>query len=128
MNPAEIRIIVDKHAEKYRNSCSASLAEMLLKIEGAVSTEYYAEQHRDKEGNVGLRNIKNQSTAGYTFQRLQDIPSSKTLSERIDELLGSGHQVGIYTEVKPVEFHGFVIAGKQDNKYVLLTKQSELGG
>jgi hypothetical protein len=126
MKLSEIEVVVDRHEQKYRNSCSPSLAEMMLKIDGAVSFDYYDEQHRDRDDNVGLANIKDKTIAGKSFRRLQDVRCDKSFSERVDGMLAAERPVGIYLPT-PFGYHGFVIAGKQDGNYILLTKFSEVG-
>jgi hypothetical protein len=126
MNIQQIESIIDGHAQKYQNSCSPSLAEMLLKLSGAVSADYYDEQHRDQNDNVGLSNINNRTLAGQTFRRLQDTPSSNSFHGRINELLTTGKPVGIYLPTQ-LGFHGFVIAGIEHGLYILLSKESERG-
>lgn len=109
MTISEIESIVAQHMQKYTNSCSPSLAEMLLKIRGAVGPNYYAEQDRDKDENVGITKISNMTVAGQTFRHLQGIPSTKSFTERINDLLTGGHPVGIYLPTS-FGFHGFVIS------------------
>ena len=126
MTPDQFKAVVNQHAQRYRDSCSPSLAEMLLKVRGAVAMNYYDEQERDKDQNVGLKHINNQTIAGQTFRRLQDTASSKNFRERIDELLAADKPVGIYLST-PFGFHGFVIAGREQGHYLLLSKFSEEG-
>ncbi len=92
---AQIEAIVDQHVQKYRNSCSPSLAEMLLKIRASVEQDYYVEQDRDQDENVGLTRIGNRTIAGQTFRHLQATPSTKCFTQRINDLLAGGHPVGI---------------------------------
>ncbi len=119
----QIESIVEQHSQKYRSSCSPSLAEMLLKVRGAVAIAYYDEQHRDQNTNVGLNNINNRTIAGQTFRRLQDTPSVKSFQQRIDELLAAEKSVGIYLPTQ-FGFHGFVIAGVEQCSYLLLSIDS----
>ena len=100
---------------------------MLLKIEGVVPLDYYEEQERDKDNNVGLGNIANRTIKDRTFRCLPNTSGTESFRERVDELLASGRPVGIYTETSPSKFHGYVIAGKDQGKYVLLSKHSEEG-
>jgi hypothetical protein len=126
MKLAQIETVVDLHEQKYRNSCSPSLAEMMLKVDGAVASDYYDEQHRDMDSNVGLANIQNKTIAGKTFRHVKDIQSSKPFRGRIEDLLGAERPVGIYLPT-PFGCHGFVVAGRQGGNYVLLAKFSEEG-
>ena len=126
MNIQQVESIVGRHSQKYAASCSPSLAEMLLKLRGAVAHDYYDEQHRDQNTNVGLANINNQTIAGQTFRRLQDTQSPKTFRERINELLAADKPVGIYLPTH-LGFHGFVVAGIEQGHYVIFSKFSELG-
>jgi len=126
MNIQQTEAIVAQHAQKYRSSCSPSLAEMLLKLRGAVPIDYSAEQDRDQDTNIGLANIKDKTIAGQTFRHLQDTTSAKPFSERINDLLAADQPVGIYLPT-PFGFHGFVIAGRDQGHYVLLSKFSEEG-
>lgn len=126
MNFVQIKAIVDQHAQKYRDSCSPSLAEMLLKLRRAVAIDYYDEQNRDQNVNVGLKHINNKTIAGQTFRRLQDTSSQKSFRERIDDLLIAGKPVGIYLPTS-FGFHGFVFAGRDHGHYLLLSKFSEEG-
>ena len=116
---------INAHRQKYLNSCSPSLAEMLLKLEKAVDPDYYDEQDRDQNQNVGLQNIKDKTISGITFRSFQ--PGGGTLKDKIDYELGAGRFLGVYLPDQ-MGFHGFVIAGKVNDEYVLLTKHSELGG
>lgn len=99
---------------------------MLLKLRGAVPLDYTAEQDRDRDTDVGLTNIKDKTIAGQTFRRLQDNQSPKSFSERINDLLAADKPVGIYLPT-PFGFHGFVIAGRDQGHYILLSKFSEEG-
>lgn len=126
MDILEIEAVVDQHAQTYKASCAPSLAEILLKVKKAVPTDYTIEQDRDKDANVGLTNIKNKTIAGETFRHVQDTQSSEPFSKRIDDLLAGEKPVGIFLQ-NPHGFHGFVIAGKENGKYVLFSKFSELG-
>lgn len=120
----EIRNIVDEHAQKYFDSCSPSLAEMLLKLVDAVSLDYYDEQNRDQNEQVGLKNILGKVIAGKTFQKII-AKDGETLTEKVKSKLVEGKSVGIYLPIQ--KFHGFVIAGIEDNNVLLLTKHSEMG-
>jgi hypothetical protein len=122
----ETRNVVDQHVQWYRDSCSPSLAEMMLKMRGAVSADYRAEQDRDQNQNVGLSNIKDKTIAGQTFRHLQDKPGDKSFRERVNDLLAADRPVGIYLPTS-FGFHGFVIAGREDGQYVFFSKWSEQG-
>ena len=54
-SPAEIRAIVDAHEQRYLRSCSPSLIELLLKIEGHVAPDYYQLQDTYKDQNWDWR-------------------------------------------------------------------------
>jgi len=117
---------INQHHQKYRSSCSPSLAEMLLKLAGAVPLDYYAEQDRDQNQNVGLKNIENKTIKGITFRKYKPQDEGKSLQQKIDEELSKGRFLGIYLPLGG-EYHSFVIAGKVNQEYVLLSKYSELG-
>jgi len=118
--------VINHHHQKYRNSCSPSLVEMLLKLENAVPGDYYDEQDRDKDQNVGLANIANKTIYGLTFRRFDAQVENKSLQQRIDEELAKGQFLGVYLPVGG-GVHSFVIAGKVNQEYLLLSKYSELG-
>lgn len=126
MNIRQIEHVINQHAQKYEASCSPSLAEMLLKLRGAVALDYYVEQHRDQNSNVGLANINNRTIAGQTFRRLQDTESPRGFGVRINEFLAADNPVGIYLPTQH-GFHGFVVAGIEQGQYIVYSKFSESG-
>src|SRR5207302_7618945 len=88
---------------------------------------YYAEQDRDQNRNVGLENIEDKTISGITFRKFKPQVEAKNIQQRIDEELSKGQFLGIYLPLGG-GFHSFVMAGKVNQDYVLLSKCSELGG
>jgi hypothetical protein len=114
--------IVDSHHQKYSDSCAPSLCEMLLKLSGAVGTNYYEEQDRDKNDTVGLSNIKDKTLHGRTFRHFD---RRTPLIDKIKTELQKGKFLGIFLPIG--KFHGFVIAAMDSQHILLLSKYSELG-
>ena len=77
-------------------SCSGSLVEMLLKLAGAAPANYYVEQDRDKNQNVGLTYIKDKQICGKTFRRFDAQSEGITLREQIEKELNAGRCLGVF--------------------------------
>jgi hypothetical protein len=128
MDVPEIIRIINAHRQQYACSCSPSLVEMLLTLAGAVPLDYYGEQDRDRNDNVGLANIRDKTLFGKTFRRFNSAEEEMMLIDRIRSELAAGKFLGIYLCVDNT-FHGWVIAAIwQEQHLLLLSKDSERGG
>jgi hypothetical protein len=116
----EIIQIVDAHSQKYLDSCAPSLVEMLLKLSGSVPSDYYIEQNRDRNAQVGLKNIENKTIEGKVFRKFDPSIEGISLLNKIKSELSAGRFLGIF--LQPVKFHGYVIAGIEGENLLLLTK------
>jgi hypothetical protein len=125
MTTQEVISIVDAHRQKYSDSCSPSLCEMLLKLSEAVDSSYYDEQDRDKNNPVGLDNIRNKTIHGRTFRRFDSKATQTPLVDKIQQELSRGKFLGIFLPIGTV--HGFVIAAMDSYHILLLSKYSEDG-
>jgi len=122
----EIKPIVNGHRQKYSDSCSPSLVEMMLKIEGRVLSEYYILQDEYKNDNVGLSVFNGREIEGLRFH--QFIPSdNETFAQRIIKQWALGRLFAVYTQGPNGKYHGWIVADIKDDQIFLLSKYSERG-
>jgi hypothetical protein len=120
--------IVDAHHQKYEKSCSPSIIELLLKLEGKVQSDYYAQQHIYKDRNVGLDFAREKTIEKVTFHQ-HSIKTDGPFIDRIKNELKVGRFVGIYA-LNPnstTDYHGWIVVGIQNDEIILRSKFSELG-
>lgn len=82
MDIESVLSIINSHRQMYEASCSPSLVEMLLKLSGAADADYYDEQIRDQNNNIGLTNIKNKTIKGKTFRQFNPQGAGISLLEK----------------------------------------------
>jgi hypothetical protein len=117
--------LMAQHNQLYRTSCSPSLIEILLKLEGLVAPDWFEEQEKHKGDNVGLEPYLNQAVHGGTIRRIQDELSPEvSFVGRIDQLLADDKALGIYLRNPDGSgFHGWMIYGRDnDGRYLAATK------
>jgi hypothetical protein len=123
MNPSHIQKVVDGHQQKFSDSCCPSLAEMMLKIQGLVSIDYYEEQNRDQNNPVGITNIKDKEFSGWIFREVPAVKS--TFLKNVNRLILENKVVGIFLQLDPNQpYHGYVLQELRDENYILLSKRS----
>jgi len=97
--PVFDRSIVDRHRQVFGNSCVPSAFEMVLKLTGRVSAEYYELQDASKNRtDRSGRDFDNVTIAGLTFHQLYAQPRRRGfpftgLFAAIDSELDAGRYV-----------------------------------
>jgi hypothetical protein len=126
--PVEIRAIVDAHEQRYRLSCSPSLIELILKIEGRVRSDYYELQDKYKDQNVGLGVFEGQTIEGIAFHK-HDPSKQGTFAERINAEWNRRQLFAAYTlnNGSATDYHGWIVADVAGDEVKLLSKYSECG-
>ena len=122
------RPIVDAHRQRELNSCSTSLAEMMLKIGGKVDPSYYELQKLDTHEGSGLALIRDKQIAGVTFRLIPPSLGVDGILQRIRDELAAGRSVGVYLPGDNGVAHGWVVVDVEVDQLVLLSKCSERGG
>lgn len=124
----EIEAIIEGHHQKYRHSCSPSLIEMLLKIQGKVNADYYDLQHKYKDTNVGLEVFDGQTIEGLTFHK-HDESKDGTFADRIQAEWKNGRLFAAYTlnDGSTTDYHGWIIVDLSGDEVPLRSKYSECG-
>jgi len=129
MAPKEVKEVIDTHKQKYENSCSPSVIEMLLKLEGKAPPDYYELQDKHTNDNVGLDFAREKTIRGLTFHQ-HDLTKDGPFSDRIKSELKAGKFVGLYA-LNPgsqTKYHGWIVVGvKNDGQLVMRSKYSENG-
>jgi hypothetical protein len=127
MNASIARPIVDLHRQLYKDSCSTSLAEMMLKVGKKVPFDFYELQAFEVLASTGLDHIKDKRIAGVTFRALSHNLSSAEIFTKIKKELDEGRTVGIY--LPGIErTHGWIAVEMETDAIALLSKFSEMGG
>lgn len=123
-----MKLIVDNHEQRYKDSCSPSLIEILLKVHRLVEPGYYELQDLYKNNNVGLTHFRNQKIEGLHVH-CHDESKGQSFRDRLQELLKAGQTVALYCENKgdPSKCHGWLVNGVQGQEIHLLSKYSEEG-
>lgn len=120
--------VVDAHHQQYKKSCSPSIIEILLKLEGKVQSDYYTQQRTYKNQNVGLDFAREKTIEKVTFHQ-HVIDTDGPFINRVQDELNAGHFVGIYA-LNPgstTDYHGWIVVGIQNDELILRSKCSELG-
>jgi hypothetical protein len=120
--------LVDAHRQIALNSCSTSLAEMMLKVSGKVAPSYYELQKRDTPNGSGLELIRDKQIAGATFRVIPPGTDVATIIRKIHEELEVGKAVGAYLVGTSRYAHGWIIVDIEPDQIVMLSKRSEFGG
>lgn len=126
MDHSQVKKIVDGHSQKYRLSCSPSIVELLLKLEGKVATDYFVLQDKYKDQNIGLDFARNQTLEGLQFKQ-HNLSTEGSFADRITSELAAGRFVGIYVK-NSHGYHGWVVTEIDSKRNLILcSKPSELG-
>jgi hypothetical protein len=120
--------IVDAHEQKFLNSCSTSLAEMMLKLGGKVDPLYYELQKLDTPQGSGLALIRDRTIAGVTFRVISPSLGAAGILQKIREELAAGRSVGVYLPGADGAAHGWLAAEIETDQIIFLSKYSERGG
>jgi hypothetical protein len=121
--------IIDGHSQIYLKSCSPSVIEMLLKLEGKVPPDFYELQHQHKNDPVGLDFAREKTIKGMTFHQ-HDATKDGPFADRIASELKAGRFVGIYAlnDGSKTDYHGWIAIGlTKDGQIILRSKLSEDG-
>ncbi len=133
MNPKQRHLIENEHAQKYLNSCPASLCEMLLKLADAIPSNCFDFQSADQNGVDGVSKFVGKKLPGdLTMKRLVPSKDWELPIAGIKAKLAAGVPVGVYLNPGNKPAHGWLVdeirqnaAG--DDEIVLISKPSELG-
>jgi hypothetical protein len=124
---AEIRTIVDSHRQLYEKSCSPSLVEMILKIEGVVSSDYYELQAKYKNDQIGISVFDGFTIKGLNFFTHKESRDG-LFADRINKEWTAGRLFAAYTMNDDLSgYHGWVVSAMNQGTASLLSKYSELG-
>ena len=126
------RSIIDSHVQKYYLSCIPSAVEMILKLLGKVSCDYYElqDEWHSKYGDKSsgsFADFDEKTIEGVTFLckfgslRGSEFPYTK-LFNTIDEELASGRYVMVSLTTPRNQYHIHVIYDNKNNDYQEFTK------
>lgn len=120
--------IVEAHHQKYKNSCSPSIIEILLKLEGIVDSDYYELQNTYENQNVGLDFAREKTIKNVTFHQ-HNLQNDGPFIVRIKNELRAGRFVGVYmlNDGSQTDHHGWVVVEIKNDEIILRSKYSELG-
>lgn len=124
----QFRQIIDAHYQKYHDSCSPSLIEMLLKLHGRVPLDYYDLQDQYQNQNVGLIHFRDQKIRGLHIH-CHDESKGQSFLDHLQELWKEGQIVALYCCDKN-DFllrHGWLVSDVREGQIHLLSKYSEEG-
>jgi len=120
-------LLLRHHCQKFRDSCSPSLIEIMLKYYKLVPNEYYELQNKYKNENVGLIHFAGQTIEGLRIER--HIPGpGQSFVERVCEEWPKGNLIGLYCVIPEInKCHGWIVSGISGERIFLLSKYSEDG-
>lgn len=124
----EIRAIVDGHRQLYEKSCSPSLVEMILKIEGVVPPDYYTLQTQYKNDEIGISKFDGFVIEGLKFSTHKESRDG-SFANRIMSEWAAGRLFAAYTrnDGSLTDYHGWIVSAMNQGTVYLLSKYSEFG-
>ena len=123
----QIKTIVDQHRQKYRLSCIPSCVEMVLKILGKVSVDYYDLQDSwQNKADGSFADFDGYSLGGIVFRHRFALPRDNNfpigeLFDFIDDELKEGRLVCVSLQEK-IGYHMYLICAKQGQEYLAFSK------
>jgi len=120
--------VLDAHEQIDNYSCIPSAVEMILKLEGLMPVGDYTEQEKWKNSKNGtfsayhgvtIDNLKFKHE--FAFKRDSNFPLDD-LFARISEEISDGRFVVISLEMRPREYHMFVIYREEGGEFLAFSK------
>lgn len=133
MSPKQHDLVNKKHAQKYLNSCPASLCEMLLKLADAIPPDCFDFQNADKDGVDGVSKFVGKKLPGdFTMKTIAQNKAWELPVAEVKAKLKAGVPVGVYLNPTNTPAHGWLVDSIQPNaagedEIRLVSKASELG-
>ncbi len=124
-----LQLLLDRHRQKYAQSCSPSLIEIMLKHYKLVPDDYYELQDKYKNKNVGLIHFAGQEIEGLKIES-HDPTNGQSFNERLLEEWGKNRLIGLYCvtpQSNPPSCHGWIVSTIEGDNIFLLSKYSEQG-
>ncbi len=97
MNHAHAKSIADQHRQKFEDSCSPAAIELVLKVHGLVSDDFYDLQDKYQNSNVGFEPFAGKEICGVCFTEHHDAPPFIKLRSTISIEHESGRGVIVST-------------------------------
>jgi hypothetical protein len=99
LTPDQLDFVEKDHFQAYENSCSGSVAEMLLKLAKALPKDSTILQDADKDGTKGYNEYVDKPLAGgFTIRRIPQTKAWELPLGEIKKQIAQGAPVAVFLE------------------------------